>query len=104
MRFPIPLLVGTSFEGLARVLHFLVELTKHHLSNGHDFLPCGIRELRHTDTRRTKSELSSSFFTTSTPRLQASRLCPALLRERGNCHTEFASPEGDFTDGLDSPR
>src|SRR5438094_10008 len=44
MRFPIPLLVGTSFEGLAGVLHLLVELTKHHLSNGHDFLPCGIRD------------------------------------------------------------
>src|SRR5258708_39656851 len=31
---------------------------------------------------------------------QASRLCPAKLRERGNCHTDFASPEGTSRMGL----
>src|SRR6267143_2223574 len=38
--FPVPFVIGIAFEGLARALHLLVELTKHHLSNGHDFLPC----------------------------------------------------------------
>src|SRR5260370_1717083 len=64
---PVPLFIGTSFEDLARVLHLLVKLSQHHLSNGHGFLPCGIRDSCGTDTRRTKSELSRTFFTTRTP-------------------------------------
>src|SRR3981189_1858001 len=44
MWFPVPFVIGNAFEGLASALHLLVELTKHHLSNGHDFLPCGIRD------------------------------------------------------------
>ena len=42
--FSVPLVVGNAFESLASALHFLVELTKHHLSNGHDFLPCRLRD------------------------------------------------------------
>src|SRR5947207_464407 len=44
VRLPVPLLIGTAFQDSARVLHLLVKLIKHHLSNGHDFLPCEMRD------------------------------------------------------------
>src|SRR5260370_1219896 len=42
--FPVPFVIGNALEGRAGALHLLVGLTKHHLSNGHDFLPCGLRD------------------------------------------------------------
>src|SRR6267154_3705664 len=102
VRFPIPLFVGTSLQDFAGVLHFLVKLTKHHLSNGHDFLPCGILRLRRTDPRRTKSELSrSSFHGSETPRLRAA--FRYLLSCRSVQIGDLAFAEAVAT-WLDSPR
>ncbi len=102
VRLPVPLFIGTSFQNFAGVLHFLVELTKHHLSNGHDSLPFEFRDFRARIIGEQKANCQGLLSTTRESILPPANSALLSCANDAIGHFKFTHQKRPFDDALDS--
>src|SRR5882762_6836581 len=104
MRFPVPFFVGTAFQRLAGVLHFLVEFRQHRLSNGHHSLPCEVRDCGAEILGEQKANCQEQFLASSifAPLQVHSALTWLQGSRKGALGTRGATP--GRSDGIDKDR
>src|SRR5712692_8113515 len=101
VRLPVPFFIGTAFQDFTSVLHLLIKLSEHHLSNRHDFLRGGIRDSGTPILGEQKANCQGLFYLSGAPSCNSLSLPCLVARTRFFGDSGLARPRA-LSAGLDS--